>query len=451
MTTGKPFGLILRFSLHMMLGNIFQQLYIVVDTAIVGQTLGLKALSAVGTCDWFIWLITGIVTGLAQGFAVMISQEYGADNREGLRKSTGQSITLTAISGAVITIGSVFLVPVFMNWLNVPVDARPLSRAYATTIFLGIPVTAANNIAACILRALGDGKTPLIAMIISAVLNVALDLFCILVLDMGVVGAAVATILAQLFAFSFCLYVLLRRRTIGLLRKDLGLEASRTKNLFILGFPVAFQNVIIASGGMVLQYIVNSFGIIFIAGYTATNKVCGVLEMAAVSYGSAMTTFAGQNLGAGKLERIKRGVTVAAFTAVCTALVIGGVMILAGKPILSIFIDASQPSAGEAMEFARRYLNIMCIFLLTLYLLHVYRATLIGLGKSVLGLLSGIAECVIRLCAAFLLTNAIGSDGIFFGEVLAWVAGGGLLVAVYYPYMRKLEKKYKLLSVPAAQ
>lgn len=441
MTEGKPFGLILRFSLHMMLGSIFQQLYVVIDTAIVGQTLGLEALGAVGTCDWFIWLVTGIVTGLTQGFAVMISQEYGSGNREGLRRATGQSVTLTAICGLIITAAAVALVPKFMVWVNVPLETQPLSMAYTRAIFWGIPVTAAYNIAAGILRALGDGKTPLVAMIIAAILNVVLDLFCILVLQMGVAGAAVATVAAQFFAFAFCLAVLLKRKTIGVAKEDFRLEITRTKNLFVLGVPVAFQNFIIAAGGMVLQSIVNAFGIVFMAGYTATNKVCGVLEMAAVSYGSAMTTFAGQNLGAGKIQRIKKGVKVAVLTAVCTALVIGGLMMLAGKPVLGIFIDSSQASADEAMQFALRYLYIMCIFLVTLYMLHVYRATLIGLGKSVLGLLSGLAECAVRLFAAFTLTKIFGSDGIFFGEVLAWVGGMLLLVVVYYPYIHKLSKK----------
>ncbi len=441
MTRGKPFGLILRFSLHMMLGNVFQQLYVVVDTAIVGQTLGLESLSAVGTCDWFVWLVTGIIQGLTQGFAVMISQEYGAGNQEALRKATGQSVILTAISGIFLTILSYALIPQFMELVKIPADTRPLSFSYVQVIFLGLPITAAYNIAAGILRALGDGKTPLVAMVAAALLNVVLDLFCILVLHWGIAGAAIATITAQLFAFVWCLIVLLRRRTIGLQKADMKLDLRRAKQLFLLGVPVAFQNFIIAAGGMAIQAIVNSFGIVFMAGYTATNKVCGVLEMAAVSYGSAMTTYAGQNLGAGEIRRVRQGTNIAAITAVITSVVIAGVVLLFARPILSIFINASQADAEEAMGFALRFLYFLCAGIAILYLLHIYRATLIGLGRSVLAMLSGLAECAMRLFAAFTLTKYVGSDGIFWGELLAWTGAVIMLVAAYIWCIRKISRK----------
>lgn len=450
MTQGKPLGLIFKFAMHLMLGNVFQQLYVVVDTAIVGNVLGFTALGAVGTCDWLVWFIIGLIQGITQGFSVLISMEFGAGSKEGLRRSTGESVTLTAISAVGLTVLAAVLARSLLRLIRVPDEILDASYSYLLIIVLGIPVTAAYNMSAAVLRALGDGKTPLTAMIIASLLNVGLDYFAILVLRMGVAGAAAATVAAQLAAAVFCVIRLMKAKTIGMARTDLALERTRVKKLLGLGLPLAFQNSVIAGGGLIVQAIVNGFGTVFLAGYTATNKIFGILEGAGMCYGTSVTTYAGQNLGAAKMDRIRRGVLSAALTAVLTSLGIGIVMILCGKPVLGIFITGAASEAAEAMGYAYRYLFLSCCFLWVLYLLHVYRSALIGFGKSVLAMASGGVEFVMRVCAALFLTKAIGGEGIFWGEVLAWAGAVLLLMPAYFVTYRGLEKENATPDTAAA-
>lgn len=432
MTSGSPGKLILFFALPLMAGNVFQQFYTMVDAMVVGQIVGVKALAAVGAADWIIWMVQGIVSGSAQGFSILTSQNYGAGKAKELRRTVaGSYVLMAAIAAAVLLISQAGAVPL-LTFLNTPSDVMDMSVTYIRIIFCGIPVIAAYNTFASILRALGNGRSPLIAMIVAAAINVGLDLLFVAGFGWGVAGAAGATVIAQGFSALYCFMVLKKIEAVRISREDFQQsEKGLFGHLAGLGAPLAFQNIIISVGGLVVQYVVNGYGFLFVAGFTAANKLYGVLELAAISYGYAITTYVGQNLGAGNIPRIKAGVKSGGVMAVFTALAIGLVMITGGKTILSLFISGDPGETGQVLDIAYHYLFLMAVFLVVLYLLYVFRSAIQGLGNTVIPMTSGIVEFLMRVGAAMVLPVFIGQTGIFYAEISAW-SGAALLLAVSY-------------------
>lgn len=438
MTAGRPWKLILGLALPLMFGNIFQQLYTVMDTLIVGRVLGVHALAALGASDWLNWMILGLVTGITQGFCILAAQKFGAGKTEELKETVGASVTLSAVSAIVIEILSQALVTPLLKLLDTPSDIMPMALLYLRILFAGIPIVMAYNLLASLLRALGDGRTPLCAMVAASVLNILLDILFVGGFHTGVGGAAVATLIAQAAAALYCLRVILRMEILRIRPIHLRPHRQLAWQLFSLGTPMAAQNTIIAVGGLVIQSIVNGFGVIFIAGYTASNKLYGILEIAATSYGYAMVTYVGQNLGAGLCRRIRQGVRHALGIALATSVVIAIAMLLTGRMLVGSFITGSPQEVLEATEIAYHYLAIMSIFLPILYLLHLYRSSLQGMGDTVLPMASGIAEFVMRTGAALTLPHILGQEGIFYAEVLAWVGADLILITAYYVRIHKL-------------
>lgn len=441
MTEGKPIKLIFSFSLPLMIGNVFQQLYTVVDTMVVGQALGVGALAALGAADWLNWMFLGIIQGFAQGFSILMAQEFGAGNYGRLRKVTGNAIVLAGVaSGVLLLISQATVLPI-LSFLKTPDAIIGQSLSYLRILFWGVPVVMAYNIFASILRALGDGKTPLYAMVMAALINVALDLLFVLGFGWGIAGAAAATVIAQVCSGLFCLRIILKIEILKFKKEDFKTEGGLWALLMRMGLPMAFQNGIIAVGGMIVQSVVNGFGVLFIAGFTATNKLYGVLEVAATSYGYAMVTYAGQNLGAGKVPRISQGMRSAVIVALFTSTVIAVLMLFLGRSILGWFISGSPEDAAIALDIAFSYLAVMSVCLPILYILHVTRSCLQGMGDTVLPMLSGIAEFVMRTGAAVLLPVLFGEKGIFFAEILAWAGADVILISSYFLRMRKLKEK----------
>ena len=437
MTTGSPGRLILFFAIPLMLGNVFQQLYTMVDTIVVGQVLGVSALAALGAAEWLMWLVLGIISGITQGFSILIAQYYGARDGHLLKKAIARSYLLTVILAAVVLLSSQLSVEKLLVLLNTPDNVIDMSLTYLRIVFLGIPVIAAYNVLASILRALGNSRSPLIAMIVAAGINVVLDLLFVAVFHLGVGGAAAATVIAQAFSAVYCFLVLRKVKEAELEKKHFQAEHSLDYKLLYLGAPMAFQNIVIAIGGLVVQYVVNGYGFLFVAGFTATNKLYGILELAATSFGYALTTYVGQNLGAGKYDRIKKGVHKGAFMAILTSLVITVVMIVLGRPILSMFISGEPEQVVQVLDIAYQYLFMMAICLWVLYLLHAYRSAIQGLGNTIVPLISGIVELIMRVCVALLLPLVIGEQGIFYAEVFAWAGAVALLVSSYYWIMHR--------------
>ena len=441
MTSGSPGKLILTFAIPLMLGNIFQQFYTMVDTMVVGQVVGVEALAALGATDWLVWLVLGVATGMTQGFSILVSQYYGAREWEKLKKSVAYSYVLTGVLALLVLTVSQLVIHRVMIFLNTPKNIIGMSMLYLRIVFCGIPVISAYNILAAILRAMGNSRSPLIAMILASVINVSLDFLFVAGFGWGVAGAAIATVIAQGFSAVYCFCVLRKVDLLHLEKKHFRFDGGMIYRLLYLGAPIALQNVIISIGGLVVQYVVNGYGFLFVAGFTATNKLYGVLELAAISYGYAMTTYVGQNLGAGEIRRIKKGVFSGTIMALITSFVISVLMILVGRNILALFVSGDPDQVKQVLDIAYKYLFIMSCFLWTLYLLYVYRSAIQGLGNTVIPLASGIAEFVMRIGVALLLPKLIGQNGIFYAEICAWSGAALLLCSSYGWIIRKYSTK----------
>ncbi len=444
MTRGNPTKLILTFALPLMLGNLGQQLYMVVDTIIVGQGVGVNALAALGATDWINWMILWMVHGFTQGFAILVAQHFGAGNYGMVKKSIAMSAILTVVIGSALTVTGVLIAGPMLRLLNTPVDIYDGANAYLTTIFAGTLVVMAYNMTAAILRALGNGKTPLVAMVIAAVINVGLDLLFVIVFGWGIVGAAVATVIAQFISFVYCFAVIRKIDAVRPEKADWKVDRPLMGRMLKLGTPLGLQQGIIAVGGMVLQSVINGLGFLFVAGFTATNKLYGLLESTAIAFGYSMTTYTGQNLGAKKLHRVEEGMKSVLKLSVIISVAISVAMILFGRGLLGLFVSSAEANAAEVLDIAYRYLVIMSMFLLSLYLLHAYRSALQGLGNAIGPMVSGIIEFAMRVTAALAFPLLMGETGIFYAEIAAWVGAAIYLIFAYYREMRKLKHKLNM-------
>ena len=406
MTEGSPIRLLISFALPLMVGNVFQQLYTVVDTAVVGQFVGVSALASLGAADSPNWGVLGIIQGLTQGFSILMAQHFGAKDYRELSRSVGASVTLCLVFTVLLGVGGQLWAEPLLRLLNTPQDVLPGALLYLRIVYGGIPAIMAYNFLAAILRALGDAKTPLYAIVVAALMNVALDLLFVVGFHWGIAGAAIATVVSQVASAVYCFFNVRKITILQVLPGDLKPSRDLTLTLLKLGFPMALQNAIIAMGSMVVQFVINGYGMLFLAGFTATNKLYGLLEIAATSYGFAVTSYVGQNLGARLVNRIKRGQRAAAVVAFLTSVV-----------------------------------SIMSVCLPILYMLHIYRSALMGLGDTVVPMLSGFAEMVVRIGVALLLPLVMGQEGIYYAEVGAWTAAAILLVAAYYARMRALSRR----------
>lgn len=443
MTEGKPIALIIAFAIPLMLGNVFQQLYSVVDSMVVGKFLGVDALAALGATTWPNWVILGFLQGLTQGFSIVMSQAFGAQDGKKLRRAVGNSAVLSALSAVVLFLFGQIFAREMLGLLSTPEEIVPYAMVYLRISFLGIPVITGYNLFAAILRALGDGQTPLRAMAVASIVNVLLDLLFVTVFGWGIAGAAIATVTAQLCSCILCFNRVRKIEILALARSDFRLDGRLSKGMFILSMPMALQNLLIAGGGMIVQSVVNRYGMVFIAGFTAGSKLHGVLEIATSSYGFAMTTYVGQNLGAVRMDRIHKGVRSALVAAVVTSAVIAVTMLLSGHLILSGFVSGTEQEIAETISVAYRYLTIMCVCLPVLYVLYIIRSSLQGMGNTVWPMISGIGELIMRTSAALLLSAVVGETGVFLAEVLAWFGADVILISSYLVTVRKTEEKLK--------
>lgn len=439
MTTGKPARLLLAFSLSLVAGNVFQQLYVVVDTMVVGKYLGISALAAVGASDWLNWMMLGMIQGLTQGFGIRMAQEFGAGRIEELKKSVGNAAVLTLLCAVVLVMaGQGFARPILLL-LHTPAEILPYSLLYLRILFVGVPVVMLYNLFACILRSLGDSRTPLNAMIVSSLTNICLDYLFVRGFGWGIGGAAVATVIAQAVSAVFCFFHIKRITFLRMAGTDFSLQKDLVAKLFYLGLPLAFQNGIISVGGMIVQFVVNGYGVIFIAGFTATNKLYGLLEIAGISYGYAMVTYVGQNLGANRIDRIRSGMRAAMGIAMLTSALIAVCMLVFGKYLLGLFISGTPEVAEQTMKIAYFYLAVMSVCLPVLYVLHVTRSALQGMGNTLLPMMSGVAEFAMRILSVLFLPLLLGGVGIFFAEIAAWCGADVVLVYGYFSMMKKLK------------
>lgn len=440
MTKGNPGRLILMFAVPLMIGNVFQQLYTMVDTVVVGQVAGVQALAALGAVEWIMWMVLGVSSGITQGFAILIAQDYGARKWKQLKKTVAHSYVLTTITAVLLFLTSQIFAHWILSFLNTPDNIIGMSLLYLRIVFCGIPVVAAYNVFAGVLRSLGNSRTPLVAMVIAAGINIILDLVFVAGFHMGVAGAALATVIAQCFSALYCFIIVRKIEIVHITKDDFRAVPGLNRELLSLATPILFQDVIISLGGLAVQFVVNGYGFLFVAGFTATNKLYGILEMAAISYGYAIITYVGQNLGAGQISRIKKGVHISGFLAFLTSAFISVMMFIFGKHILRMFISGNPAQTEQVLGIAWHYLSIMASVLCILYFLHVYRSALQGLGDTMIPMLSGVVEFFIRVGVALLLPKIMGQNGIFYAEITAWTGAAVLLAVSYYIRIRKFRE-----------
>lgn len=439
MTEGNPSRLIFFFAIPLMLGNMFQQMYTIVDTLIVSRALGVKALAAMGSADWFLFMFPAITMGFTQGFSIQIAQDFGAGDWKKLSRTLAHSIKLSILAAAFLTALSILVTDPALALLGTPLEIRPLSRTYLIIFFAGLPASMLFNFTSAVLRALGNSKVPLWAMIAASIANILLDLLFVVVFHWGIGGAAIATVIAQVLAGLLCTAALIRIPELTICRSDFGKVKGLDGTLLKLGMPMVLQNILISIGGMIVGYVVNRQGVTFIAGYTATNKLYGMLEVAATAYGFAVLTYMGQNYGARLGQRLESGLKASTLIAVATAAVISLIMIFFGHYIIGAFLSTDNDQAKEAAVIAYRYLFIMSCGLPILYILYVVRSTLQGLGDTLIPMLSGLAEFAMRTMMALAVTPLIGGTAIMIGEVAAWTGADLVMVPTVLHRFRTLK------------
>lgn len=425
MTRGKPFPLIVKFSIPLLLGNLFQQTYNMVDAAIVGKILGAEALAAVGASSSVQFFVLGFVSGMCIGFGVPVSQRFGAEDYTGMRKFVFGGSVWAAILGVILTAVTSLGCATILNILQVPADIFSSAYIYLLIIFLGIPFTILYNWLASILRGIGDSKTPFMFLAMSATLNIFLDVFCIVILHMGTAGAAVATVVSQAISGLCCLGLIIFRKDILHVRKEERvLDMEHSKKLLVMGLPMGLQFSITAIGSMVMQSANNALGTLYVSAFTAGMKIKQFMMCPFDAFATAVSTFAAQNYGAGRMDRVKQGLKQGTALAVGYGIVSGALMILFGKTMCLMFVDASNT---QVLEYAYLYVARMGMFYWLLGFLNTMRLCMQGLGFAGRAVFAGVIEMICRVAVSFLLVPVFGYNAITFADQCAW-AGGCLYV-----------------------
>lgn len=437
MTVGNPTKLIFSFAVPMLIGNIFQQFYSMVDAIIVGRFVGVQALAAVGATGAMNFLVLGFVMGLTTGFSIIVAQYFGFNDENKLRKSVAMSVYLSIISTIIITVLSLLLSKPLLMFMNTPTDILDDANKYISIIFAGIIVTIFYNLLSSVLRALGDSKTPLYFLVISSIINVILDLVFVISFSMGVAGAAYATIISQAVSCVLCLIYMSKKHPILKLKKnDWDVDYRIIKKLLNLGIPTALQSSVTAVGVMVIQSTINNFGSTIVAAYTAASKVEQLATQPGFTFGLAMATYTGQNLGAGKIERIGIGLKKCIKLSMIFSIIGTILVFIFGGNLTQLFVSGEQ---YEVIAASKKYLDIVSIFFFVLGLLFIYRNALQGLGNAFVPLLSGVLELLMRVGVALTLSSYIGYTGICLASPIAWIAATILLIVAYYKNINNLK------------
>lgn len=438
MTTGSPLKNIIRFCLPLMVGNLFQQFYNMADTIIVGQFVGKNALSAVGSVGPLNFMIIGTVIGLCTGFAIPIAQRFGAQDIQNLKKYVANIIYTSIVVGVIFTCVAVLFARPLLEVLNIPIELRDEAYSYIVVIFAGIGATMLYNLLASIVRALGDSKTPLYFLLFSSFLNIGLDLLLIIVFQMGVRGAAVATVVSQFISGVLCfIYVKRSFPILHLTKETKALDFTFIKNLLKNGLPMALQFSITAIGSVMLQSCVNGLGADCIAAVTIGGKTQLMIVLPAETIGITMATYCGQNLGAKKFDRIEKGVHRGVALAFGYAAIGFCVARFLGPYLSLLFIDGSET---EIIALAQQYINAGSYFYLILSLLFVLRNALQGLGYSLTAMTAGVFELIARGIMGFGFVNTIGYAAACVANPVAWIAADVFLIPAYIIVSRKVKR-----------
>lgn len=439
LTKGSPMKLILSFGIPVLLGYLFQQLYSVVDTAIVGKTLGGAALAAVGSTGSVNFLVVGFCCGICGGMAIPVAQQFGAGNDRDLRKYMTNGVWLCVIIGVLLTLSTVVFCRNILTAMHTPEDIYERAYLYIVTIFAGLPAYFLYNFAAGILRSLGDSRTPVIWLIVASVVNVVLDILFILAFRMDVFGAALATVLAQGLAGVGCLVRILRGYPIlKTERADWRWDGRKVKNLCLMGLPMGFQYSITAIGCVMIQAAVNDLGTVYVTAVTAAGKVSGFLCCPFDAMGSTMATYGGQHVGAGKLERLNQGLRACILLGLGYSLIALVVTWLFADPLNMLFLDAES---AALLPLARQNLLICVAFYFPLALVNIIRFLIQGMGFPPLATLAGLFEMAARGGLA-MLVPMFGYTAACFANPAAWVLADLFLIPAYFHCYKVLKLRH---------
>ena len=436
MTEGSPAKLIVMFTIPLLIGNIFQQLYSMVDTLIVGRTLGVDALAAVGCTGSINFLILGFAMGVSTGLAIITAQRFGAKDEEGVRRSVAAGAWISLGVTVVLTAVSVPLARQILELMNTPMEIIDGAYDYIIVIFWGIIACMLFNFLSNIIRALGDSRTPLLFLVIACILNIVLDFGLILGAGMGVAGAAGATIISQMVSGLLCLWYIKKKLPILHLSKDdWKVSGWDMKQHFKISMPMGFQMSIIAIGAVVLQFVLNGLGSAAVAAFSAAQRIDQIAGQPMNSFGTTMATYAAQNYGAGEIGRIKKGVLQCCLISVGFSIAVGLVNVFAGYQMAGFFVGDGERAV---QSMAQTYLQINGAMYFVLALLYIFRFTLQGLGKGFMPTVAGVMELIMRTFAAVFLTAAVGFAGACWASPLAWVGACIPLAVAYFLTMRRL-------------
>jgi putative MATE family efflux protein len=442
MTKGKPLPILLKFVFPLMLGNIFQQLYNMADTVIVGNYVGPGALAAVGSTGTIMFLVIGLSQGLSTGFTVLTAQTYGAGDSERTRRSVSNAIFLSILVAGILTTVFVLTMRQILELMHTPQDIFADAYSYILIICFGITANIFYNLGSALLRAVGNSRIPLYVLVFAAVLNVILDLVFIIGFHMGVAGAPLATDIAQGISAVLCFIYI--REKIAVLRPRRGewrLRRDMTARQLAIGVPMALQFAITASGAMIMQTAVNRFGSVAVEGYTGANKLGSLLTQGMPAMGQAMATYAGQNFGDRQYRRVREGVRAALLIEVVYALIASGIGVLLLKPAIGLFFS-EDVNIAALLPWAKTYAYLTYCFYIPLSIIFNFRNTMQGCGYGFLPMLGGVSELVARLITAAL---SIRSHSYLLAcacDPAAWVAAAVVTGIGYLIVMRDIRKKY---------
>ncbi len=439
MTTGTPLKQILRFCVPLLIGNLFQQFYNLADSIIVGRMLGVDAFAAVGSTGSLSFLVMGFAIGVCSGFAIPIAQSFGAGDMDAVRRRCAQTIWLCVFVTALLTTLTFFGTDWILQVTNTPIKIYADAYRYIFIVFMGTGATILYNMASCVLRALGDSRSPLYFLVAAALLNIALDLLFMGPMQMHVEGAAYATVISQALAGIGCLiYIRLRVPLLHLRRQNLKLDLRELWRIAVIGVPMGLQFSITAVGSIILQSAVNSLGANTVAAISAAFKVQNILAAPMETAGLTLATYCGQNLGAGKIDRIRKGVRQTTVLAMLYCVAAFCASHFFGATIAQLFIDADEADILAQVQY---YLTFSAFFYPTLAVIFLYRNSLQGMGFSNSAMLAGIAELLPRAAAALWLTEPLGYLGVCLGPTLAWVLADLVLLPLYFIKVRQLQRR----------
>lgn len=440
MTVGSPMKLILGFAVPLLFGILFQQFYTFVDTVIVGRFLGVNDLAAVGSTGSINFLIIGFCMGVCSGFSIPVSHKFGAGDYVGLRKIVANCVWLAIAFAVIMTFLTAIFCKDILILMKTPAEILEGAYSYIFIIFLGIPVTYLYNMLSGIIRALGDSKTPVIFLVLASFLNIGLDLFFIINLNMGISGAALATVISQGVSGICCLLFIRKKFEILRIRKEEWKPDLFTMGILCsMGVPMGLQYSITAIGSVILQTATNTLGAVAVASTTTAGRISGFLACPYDAMGSTMATYGGQNVGAGKLDRIGSGLKACIILGAIYSVIAFGISSLFGKSLATLFVGAGEI---EVLENVSTFLVISTLFYFPLALVNIIRFMIQGMGFPTFAILAGVFEMVARAIAGFVLVPILGYIGVCLGNPIAWIFADIFLIPAFFHVKKKLNKMY---------